>query len=768
MSLYDADLAVLEGREQPSSKLPEEAKAALKSLIQEFDQEGTDARQDILQEVKQGELLWSGDQAIYYDAEAKDFATIWDAFEEGLIKEEDLIDYDKNINVYRGFGESIIAASSVEIPRVKFFPEDPDKPEDIVKARAYSKISKYLDVVNAAKSLIQRIYYTLYKEHFAATYVYVDRDEKYGTRQEDVYGDVKKSREVKVCADCGSDIDDMPMQEPEEAGFDMPLDEDMPPMDAMSAECPNCGSQNVTSRPEEYVENEIVDVKKINKTKVCVEVYGPRNIKVPMYARSLEACPYLIFDEEQNAALLAKIYPEKRKEILELQGGTGDKYDRWVRESTRHYEALETKSLLTHRRVWLRPWSYCLVRNEKLHDQLMKEYPDGALVCMVQDEIVRCVNSDMDEHWTLTESPIAETLYNEPLGKSLVPIQQILNDMLLLWVENIKHSVPEMFVDTETLNFKAYGQLQGRPGMRIPAQSRDGQTLANSFYETRSGQLPREFFEFVNWLHEQGQFVVGAFPSIYGGSMQGGSKTYAEYDASRQMALQRLGINFETVNTLWAKTKMKACELFEQALEEDTIKFGVEVGKTYKAEVIKRDEMEGKVARICPESSSAFPISWFQKRGVFLEILQSNNPQLIQMVLLPENATMLKELLGLDEMFVPGEQARIMQLEENVELLKTPPQLNPDGTPAASSIYPQEWEDHVAHAATVLQFLTSEEGREAKRSNPEGFQNAVLHFMEHNRFLMQGQATPPPPGAPPAEAPPPPTTDVEPPPAEGV
>ena len=54
-------------------------------------------------------------------------------------------------------------------------------------------------------------------------------------------------------------------------------------------------------------------------------------------------------------------------------------------------------------------------------------------------------------------------------------------------------------------------------------------------------------------LIADGQFVLGDFPSIYGGPAQSGSKTAREYLESRAVALQRLGSNLDHAQVLVGK-----------------------------------------------------------------------------------------------------------------------------------------------------------------------------------------------------------------------
>src|ERR1041385_9357369 len=88
--------------------------------------------------------------------------------------------------------------------------------------------------------------------------------------------------------------------------------------------------------------------------------------------------------------------------------------------------------------------------------------------------------------------------------------------------------------------------------MIYPARAREGQTLGNSFYEGGRATLSREVAPFGQQVDKDSQFVVGSFPSLYGGPGEGKSRTLGEYQQSRTMALQRLSLAWSFFPINWA------------------------------------------------------------------------------------------------------------------------------------------------------------------------------------------------------------------------
>jgi len=130
----------------------------------------------------------------------------------------------------------------------------------------------------------------------------------------------------------------------------------------------------------------------------------------------------------------------------------------------------------------------------------------------------------------------------------------------------------------------------------------------------------------------------------------------------------------------------------------------------------------------------------------------------------------LKRLAGLDDLALPGDEARVKQFREIERLLTEPPQIFTDSLTGAlriePSIRPDVFaDDHAAELATCRRWMSSDDGQRAKAGNPQGFANVRAHAMAHYRALAAQAAgmspLPPqipiaPPAAKPAASPEPP------------
>jgi len=178
----------------------------------------------------------------------------------------------------------------------------------------------------------------------------------------------------------------------------------------------------------------------------------------------------------------------------------------------------------------------------------------------------------------------------------------------------------------------------------------------------------------------------------------------------------------------------------------------------WSAEVIHLADLAGRV-RVYPESDENFPVSWTQQRQALLQMLQllGNDPTFQQAMNDPENMAVLKRLVGLEDLALPGDQARVKQFREIEQLLREAPQIFTDSLTGALRVEPTIRpdvfaDDHAAELATCRRWMSSRSGQQAKAANPQGFANVRAHAIAHFRAL-QAQAEGPGALAPPAVIP---------------
>jgi hypothetical protein len=530
---------------------------------------------------------------------------------------------------------------------------------------------------------------------------------------------------------------------PEDLPPPMPPMMEPPPPNAQI--CPSCG-QNVSplEETEEEPVQELDFEEAIAKSRQIIELYGATNVQIFPRARTLQQSGYLILNDEHDVAEMQEKFPHIADKIVPT--ADSERYDRWAR-SPSIVQSDDDSEVCTCRQIWLRPWMFNKIG--KMDDErvlaLKSQFPSGLRAIYINDVLAEVNDEDMDEYWTVSVDPILDRVHGQPYANPIVPIQEMTNEMFQLTIETVRHGIPETFVDSSVIDLQKYRSMEVSPGALYPVKAPAGGNIGAAFYTNRAALLSREHKEFHDDLQTAGQFVLGTVPSVYGGTMQGGSDTASEYSMSRAQGLQRLQIIYKMISFFWADLESKAVKCYAKNMKTDE-KIVKSQGKNSFVNVwIRKAEMTGEVGQVEPELSEQFPLAWAQKRDIIMRLLELNNEALNEALFHPENRHTVAELVGITELTVPGDADRSKQLYEIYELLQGQPQpvgLNPmDGTPVLEASVPvdPEIDDHGVHKAVIKEWCVSEVGMDQKLTNPGGYMNVVAHFQNHTEAEMQEQ-----------------------------
>lgn len=732
--------------------LPSEStQALLKKIVDHFDKEDRSVRERQILTWRRLKLFWEGFQQTWYSEVAHDWR-IWD--EATADDDTGQSYYDKPVNVFRAYLESIIAALSVTVPPVKCYPDDADDTLDLITAKAGDKISNLLYRHNDVPLLWLHSLFIFMTEGMVGCYCYPKSDESYGTYGKKEYQDDEELHRSVQCPSCGYQMSEETIGQDEallEKGKQiedkfMPDNDDVPVLDYMNNTseqelCPACMQMIVPQIVDEtLIVTRLVGETKEAKTRICMEAYGGLNIKVPNYARTQKDCPYLRFSRETNVVNALEKYEELdrnklKRNILTSGEGPRDPYEEWGRLSPQ-YNGEYPENVVTERNFWFRPAAFNILSKEE-RSILKKKYPSGCKVVMVNDEFAEACNESMDDCWTLTYNPLSDHIHADPLGLLLVSIQELTNDLISLIVQTIEHGIPQTFADPGVLNFDAYRQLEANPGGVYEATPKSGKSLADGFHEVKTASLSGEVLPFLNQLQSLAQMVSGALPSLFGGQVEG-SGTASEYSMSRAQALQRLQNTWKMLTSWWKQIFGKAIPMFIEEVEEDIRDVQRKSDGHFMNVFIRRAELEGKIGKVELEANENLPITWGQRKDVIMQLLNAGNPEILAMLGQPENLPIIREAIGLEGFFVPGEADRDKQLEEIKLLLNSEPIMNPeDGMEMPSVEVDPDYDDHNVEFQIVKGWVVSEAGRQAKVDNPDGYKNVLLHGKMHLVFVQQ-------------------------------
>lgn len=748
-----------------SNKLPsDEIQRLLKVCVDHFDKEDRAVREKQIRTWRRLKLFWEGFQQTWYSETAHDWR-IWD---ETTIDDTGQSAYDKPVNIFRAYLESIIAALSITVPPVKCYPDDADSTLDLTTAKAGDKIAQLLYRHNDVPLLWLHALFIFMTEGMIGCYCYPKSDEKYGTYDKKSYEDVTNTQQISTCPQCGHQLASSDLTDPnaakvlnnasEQPDKFMPDDSDVGINDYLDKTdpqemCPACMAMiDPVLSTENFITTRLVGVTKEPKSRICMEAYGGLYVKVPNYARNQADCLYLLFSYETHYANALEKYPNldrgELRKTLTGNPGPRDLYEEWGRLSPQ-YNGEYPENVVTIRQCWLRPAAYNVLSEEETA-QLRKKYPNGVKVVLVNEEFADACNESLDDCWTLTYNPLSDYIHSDPLGLLLVSIQEMTNDLISLIMQTIEHGIPQTFADPGVLNFDAYRQLEATPGGIYEAKPKSGKSLGDGFYEVKTATLSGEVLPFLQQLQSLAQLVSGALPSLFGGMQEGGGGTASEYSMSRAQALQRLQNNWKMLTSWWKTIFGKAIPMFIDGVQEDEKDVQRTDDGSFINVFIRKAELEGKIGKVELEANENLPITWNQRKDVIMQLLNAGQPEVLKILAAPENLPIIREAIGLEGFFVPGEDDRDKQLDEIKQLLNSAPITDPTsgqidpmtGQPTPPIELPSvevdpDYDNHEIQFEVCRHWIISEVGQQTKMDNPDGYKNVLLHGKMHLQFIQQ-------------------------------
>jgi len=721
-------------------EVSDEIRIALKKIVDHFDQEDRAVRDRQIRMWRRMKLYWDGFQRIWYSEVAHDWRIYDDQQNDN---DADNSYYDKPVNVYRAYLESIIAALSVSVPPVRCFPDDADNPLDLATAKAGNRISELVYKHNDVTLLWIHALFIYMTEGMIACHNYTDTDKKYGTYQTNKYEDEEVTG--RFCPECNANVSD-PQSTPE--------------LPTGLTVCPECE----TNLPLDLTEitktvRRLVGTIDHPKSRQVLKCYGGLYVKIPNYAMDQSQCPYLGFSEEIHYALALEKYPDLdtlgndwQSKVGYDSGGVYDPYERWGRLNPQ-YNGEYPINTVTIRKFWLRPSSYNVL-DEDDKKLVSDKFPDGCCITLANEEVAEDpIPELLDDHWTLTKNPLSDYLHHDPLGLLLTSIQDITNELVSLTLQTIEHGIPQTFADPAVLNFTQYKQTEVAPGTIYPAKPRAGKSIGDAFYEIKTASLSREVLPFGQQIQSFGQLVSGAMPSLFGGATKQGSKTAAEYSMSRSQSLQRLQTTWKMLSVWWKTIFGKVIPAYIDSVEEDerhVVKDSNAPGNFINI-FINRSDIQGKIGNVECEAADQLPTTWITMKETIMQLVESQNPAILAALTSPENLLFIADAVGLNKFTIPGEADRTKQYEEIVLLIDSTPipreipagPPGPDGQPTMieeegpSVPIDVEVDNHAVQASICKSWAVSEAGLLAKTEKPEGYKNVILHLKMH---LMAQQA----------------------------
>ena len=725
-------------------ELDDEICSLLKSVATHFDNEDRVTRERQIRHWRRLKMYWNNFSQVYWSEVAHDYR-IYNRDINATDTDQDY--YDRPVNVFKAFLETIIAALSIQIPAISCVPDDAENPLDLLTAKAGDKIAELIYKHNDVLYLWLHALYIYCTEGMIACYSYPKADKKYGE-----YNKPKvKNEEVDtyVCPECKAQIPDETFSANEENEF-QPDDDDVDVKNALEKGpiCFECGAKlDPNLQKSKLIIPRFKGSTKEAKSRVCLEVYGGLYIKVANYAKKQEDTPYLKFSHETHFANALECYPSLKDKIPHggwSNTGVNDPYEQYGRLNTQYRGEFPDENV-TVNMWWFRQASFNVLTDEQCK-KLRKRFPDGVKFVQVNDVPAEYENESLDDCWTLTQNPMSDYLNHDPLGEVLTNIQDIVNDLISLTVQTIEQGIAQTFADPAVVNFAAQKQIEAQPGTLTPTKPVAGsRSIGESFYTIKQAALAPEVIQFYEIIQQLGQFVSGALPSIFGGSQDSGSsRTASEYAMSKGMALQRLQTPWRMMNIWWKSIFSKVIPMFMKCMVEDERIVEKDEQGNFINVFIRKAEVDGKIGSIELEPDDRLPVTDEQQADMIMQLFQLNNAEITQALMDPDNLPYIAKVVKIPSFKLPGADDRQKQYEEIVELVNSAPippsqqdiliaqQNNQPPPQEQSSIQVDvDVDNHQVEASICKSWLISSAGRQAKQENPNGYKNVLLHMKAH-------------------------------------
>lgn len=732
--------------------LDDEICVLLKGLVEHFDLEDRATREMQIRRMRRLKLYWNNFSLTYWSEVAQDFRVYG---RDTMSSDTDQDYYDKPVNVFKAFLETIIAALSIQIPGINCVPDDADNPLDISTAKAGDIIADLIYKHNNVMFLWLNALYIYCTEGMLAGYNYSKSDKEYGTYEKNKFKN--EDIEAYVCPICGERVPDLLFAKDEENEF-MPDDDDVALHSVMEEEGPTCLECGTMLDPEmqktKLIVPRLVGTTKEPKSRVCLEVYGGLYVKIANYAKTQAGTPYLLFSHETHWANALECYPELKDQIPHggwSNIGPNDPYEQYGRLNTQ-YRGEFPNEVVTVKLAWLRPAAFNIVKDEADEKKLRKLFPDGVRIDLVNDIVAEYCNECLDDCWTISKDPMHDFLNHDPMGELVTNIQDIINDLISLTLQTIEHGIAQTFADPALVNFNAQRQIEAMPGTLTPTKQVAGsKNIGEGFYTMQTASLSPEIFQFYQIIQQLGQFTIGALPSLFGGS-QGpdSSGTASEYAMSKAQALQRLQTPWRMMTIWWKEIFGKAIPMYMKYMVEDERVVSKTDQGNFVNTFIRKAEIDGKIGSIELESDEKLPITDEQQADMIMQLMNLNNEEVTQALMDPENIPWMSKIIKIPQFRLPGEDDRQKQYEEINELINSAPippapeevmmaaqtgQPMPEGQPSVP--IDEDVDNHQIEASICRSWLISMAGRQCKVENPNGYKNVLLHMKAHMLIVQQ-------------------------------
>jgi len=693
--------------------------------------------------------------------------------------------YDTNI--YGPKSDIIVAALSREVPKVEFYPANPEWAPDKIAAEEANRFKDIWARNNNLHDLLVQCARIFWNEDRTLLWTrYELNGQKYGFEED--------KGTPTVPEDILNPPDDTPTGQEGQEDF------------LQETESVSSGGNQIEDL---LVESGVGNSGKKPLGMEVTTAHGKLDHKVPISVDNFSEMTFVQLMLDYDVALVRGMFPWIASKINPgTDGQSATQLDRIARENVRQAVLgayVTGDSLSRHTTVkytWMRPSMFLdgsVGDSEKA--ELLEAFPDGVLLARAAQEYAFSRNEKMDDHLVIGHPWAGKGQNRRAMGTALISVQKRINDWVDLLDDFFKRTIPKKWMNAEAFDMDAIKSEPNVPGSIGPFEPQPGLTTESQYIMVEpTPQHQPALPDFIKWfITTLSEEISGALPSLFGNNTQ--EPTVGSSVIQRDQALQRVGCPWNNAQDMFAAAASQAAKCAAECRDgkEITQNLGPERGNV---SVNTANLLGGNV--LCyAESNPSLPETEEQKAVKIMTLIDKANQNpvspLAQWVFSPSNLEETSKALRLKNYKVAGASSVTKQRSEFEVLLRSGPMPNPKlaqmqegiakitgGMQAAAAtgeqIPPQavamvqqvqqasqalpplvstvpvaqdESENHLVEANESFEWLNSTEGQKFKYGNEKqraGYENVHLHFLEHQTMVKKIAAANKPPDKPPSES----------------
>ena len=536
--------------------------------------------------------------------------------------------------------------------------------------------------------------------------------------------------------------------------------------------------QHVDEAPEGLGEGSTPPKKKPRQPKggECLDVYGILECKRPINMRRMSDFPFFQLSYEVDLTSAKSMYPHISANISGGQPGPGEyNFDRTTRIATTQGIKLLTQSgdtvaqLPTWQRTWIRPSFFASIGDEADRSFFEDNFPDGMFVAFVGDTYAESRNESMDDHWKIVKPIKGDGQSTPPVGFLIMAVQDCFNDLTDFQMERFMKAIPAIYGDKGLFDFAAISKEKAGPGAHYPTK-RDLEPTENLnqklFAEPFPPADPSVGLFYDKLLGVVPQFLTALYPASLGDS-DPSNETKGGILALRDASRGQQGPAWKAFRHGYAGSMEQLIRIgayFREGEAEDG-KIQIQSPGAQETLVDLEDLHEGNFFCI-PDGDESYPRTHEDRQLAYNALVQAataGNAGAAAILAEPKNAVVLKDVVAIPGLVIPGADETEKQLAEIKQLLAEAPIPNGDaltafmvtsvaarvtGKPAPpkppiqqlftpSVAIDPDFDNHAVELKAGTDWINCAAGQQAKLENPEGFMNVRLHLLLHKAAVDQ-------------------------------